>query len=101
MMRRVNRFLLHVALAVLAVLATLSVAPAASAEQATAFPGTPPADGDYDIPNGHFFTEAAPGQGGAGYRVANEAGIPFWDAFKAQGGVDALGYPLTRRFIAK
>src|SRR5205814_7350681 len=81
--------------------AALSLAPAASAEQAGALPGTPPADGDYAIPNGHFFTQAAPGQGGAGYRVANEAGIPFWDAFQAQGGVANLGYPLSRRFIAK
>jgi hypothetical protein len=54
---------------------------------------------DYPIPNGHFFAEAAPGQQGSGYRVANEAGIPLWDAFQAVGGVDKLGYPLTRRFI--
>ncbi|MCC6175398.1 MAG: hypothetical protein IT305_08870 [Chloroflexi bacterium] len=61
----------------------------------------PPDAGDYDIPNGHFFTQAAPGQRGAGYRVANEAGIPFWDAFQDKGGVEALGYPLTGRFIWK
>jgi hypothetical protein len=61
--------------------------------------GTPRADGDYAIPNGHFFTQSAPGQNGNGYRVANEAGIPFWDAFREQGGLDALGYPLTRRFV--
>ena len=36
-----------------------------------------------------------------GYRVANEAGIPFLDAFTARGGVETLGYPLTRRFIPK
>jgi len=61
--------------------------------------GVPPAEGDYPIPNGHFFTQAAPGQGGNGYRVANEAGIPFWDAFQETGGVATLGYPLTRRFV--
>jgi hypothetical protein len=61
--------------------------------------GVPRPDGDYPIPNGHFFTQAAPGQNGNGYRVANEAGLPFWDAFKAEGGLDTLGYPLTRRFI--
>jgi hypothetical protein len=61
--------------------------------------GAPRADGDYPIPNGHFFTQAAPGQNGNGYRVANEAGIPFLDAFREQGGVDTLGYPLTRRFV--
>jgi hypothetical protein len=61
--------------------------------------GVPSSEPDYAIPNGYFFTEAAPGQHGNGYRVANEAGIPFWDAFRALGGVEKLGYPLTRRFI--
>jgi hypothetical protein len=60
--------------------------------------GTPTAEPDYPIPNGYFYTAAAPGQNGAGYRVANEAGIPLWDAYKAAGGTQTLGYPLTRRF---
>ncbi|MFN8636654.1 MAG: hypothetical protein U0893_22625 [Chloroflexota bacterium] len=60
--------------------------------------GVPSPEEDYAIPNGHFFTQAAPGQQGSGYRVANEAGIPFWDAFQAEGSVQSLGYPLTRRF---
>jgi hypothetical protein len=63
--------------------------------------GEPRADPEYAIPNGFFFTEAAPGQHGFGYRVANEAGIPLWDAFQKAGGVQALGYPLTRRFTWK
>ena len=54
---------------------------------------------DLEIPNGYFFTQAAPGQNGAGYRVANEAGIPFWDEFRRHGGLPALGYPVSRRFI--
>jgi hypothetical protein len=53
---------------------------------------------DVAIPNGYFYTQAAPGQKGAGYRVANEAGIPFWDEFQRLGGLDKLGYPVTRRF---
>lgn len=61
--------------------------------------GVPPAEPNYPIPNGHFYTESAPGQHGHGYRVANEAGIPLWDAYQAAGGVGTLGYPLTRRFI--
>jgi hypothetical protein len=60
-----------------------------------------PDNEDYSIPNGHFYPQAAPGQNGAGYRVANEAGIPFWDAFEKQGGLGTLGYPLSRRFIWK
>ena len=101
MIRRVSRLLFRTVLALVCVLAALVGPSAAFAEQATRFPGVPPAEGDYDISNGHFFTEAAPGQGGAGYRVANEAGIPFWDAFQDQGGVGKLGYPLSRRFIVK
>lgn len=53
---------------------------------------------DFSIPNGHFYTQSAPGQNGAGYRVANEAGIPFWDEFQRHGGIAELGYPLTHRF---
>ncbi|MDP8923293.1 MAG: hypothetical protein M3O34_10520 [Chloroflexota bacterium] len=72
-------------------------APRVLAAPAAAAPDTE----DYRIPNGHFFPQAAPGQNGAGYRVANEAGIPFWDAFEETGGLEELGYPLTRRFIWK
>jgi hypothetical protein len=79
--------------------AVLGIAPDALAQANLPRFGIPRADGDYSIPNGHFFTQAAPGQNGNGYRVANEAGIPFWDAFRAHGGVDTLGYPLTRRFV--
>src|SRR5690349_123336 len=101
MMRPVNRHLASVLTVIVLGFVALASAPSVYAEQAGPFPGTPPADGDYDIPNGHFFTQAAPGQGGAGYHVANEAGIPFWDAFQDQGGVGTLGYPLSRRFISK
>lgn len=44
-----------------------------------------------------FFTEA--GQGKGGYAVTNEAGVKFFDAFQALGGVGALGYPSTQRFL--
>ncbi len=78
-------------------LIAIVVALLASAVVATAQPAAPV--GDIHIPNGHFYSQAAPGQHGAGYRVANEAGIPFWDEFQRHGGVAKLGYPLTRRFI--
>lgn len=89
-------------LTVLALVAALgAAAPALAQPLPPSFgtPGTPPAEGDYAIPNGRFFTQAAPGQQGNGYRVANEAGIPFWDAYREAGGVAELGYPLTRRFL--
>jgi hypothetical protein len=55
---------------------------------------------DYDVANGHFFTQTN-GQGkdsSTGFAVTDEGGIPLWSAFKAFGGVDVLGYPVTRRF---
>lgn len=92
------RFLWRLTVAVLVLSVVLGLAPGALAQSASPRFGTPRPDGDYAIPNGHFFTQSAPGQNGAGYRVANEAGIPFWNTFQAEGGVEKLGYPLTRRF---
>ena len=86
---------------VLLLAGALGLSPEALAQSTTPRVGAPRADPDYPIPNGYFFTEAAPGQQGAGYRVANEAGIPLWDAFQAQGAIEKLGYPLTRRFVWK
>jgi hypothetical protein len=55
---------------------------------------------DYDIPGGHFYTQT---NGGAppnfGYRITNDGGIGFWDQFQKLGGVTALGYPASRRFL--
>ncbi|HLC29461.1 MAG TPA: hypothetical protein VJM51_01600, partial [Dehalococcoidia bacterium] len=33
-----------------------------------------------------------------GYTVTDDDGTPFWSLFQELGGVDALGYPITRRF---
>jgi cellulase (glycosyl hydrolase family 5) len=61
--------------------------------------GTPvPRAAEYDIPNGHFFTQTNGGRDGSGFSVTDEDGIPMWSGFKALGGVDVLGYPVTRRF---
>jgi hypothetical protein len=54
---------------------------------------------DFDIPDGHFFTEALPGRSdGAGFAVEDGHGADLWTAFQAAGGLDALGYPTSRRF---
>ena len=54
---------------------------------------------DYDIPNGHFFTQTNGRDDSlAGFSVTNADGVPLWDAFQQLGGVDVLGYPVTRRF---
>lgn len=59
-----------------------------------------PDDPDYDVPGGHFFTEAVtnPSQAGLGYTVVDGGGVALWTAFQNAGGVFALGYPISRRF---
>jgi hypothetical protein len=62
--------------------------------------GSPPqrAD-DYDVVAGHFFTQTNGHKGSAsGFGVTNADGVPFWTAFNNLGGVDVLGYPVSRRF---
>ncbi len=55
---------------------------------------------DYDIPNGHFYTQAVPGRtDGSGFMVANATGIPFWDEYQRYGAWQELGYPISKRFI--
>ena len=83
----------------LATVAVLAIAFAALLPPPAVRAQPTPAVEDFDIPNGHFYTQAAPGQNGAGYRVANEAGIPLWDEYRAQGGLAKLGYPTTRRYL--
>jgi hypothetical protein len=60
-----------------------------------------PRAADYDIPNGHFFTQTN-GRGNdspSGFSVTDSDGVPLWTGFKALGGADVLGYPVTRRFL--
>ena len=62
----------------------------------------PPPPLDHPISGGHFFTQANGRPLGAsrlGYAVTNADGIPFWDAFQRLGGVQAVGYPVGRRFV--
>ncbi|MFI5266893.1 MAG: hypothetical protein ACHQ7M_05885 [Chloroflexota bacterium] len=75
-------------LPVLALLVALGLAPSASAAA------------DAELPSGHFFTEANGGAGADyGYRLSNEGGIGLWSEFQRLGGVAALGYPISRRFM--
>lgn len=56
---------------------------------------------DYDIPNGHFFTQAngrPEGASATGFSVTDEGGVRFWSEFQRLGGVSVLGYPVTHRF---
>lgn len=56
---------------------------------------------DYDIPNGHFYSQAVPGAPpGFGFSVTDAVGVPFWKEYVRLGGLGALGYPLSRRFAS-
>jgi hypothetical protein len=62
--------------------------------------GLPPAKAaDYPISGGRFFTQTnGRTDSPSGYAVTDDGGVPIWTAFQSLGGVDALGYPVTRRF---
>jgi Transglutaminase elicitor len=54
---------------------------------------------DYPITDGQFFTEALPDRDdGAGFAVEDGHGAKLWTAYRAEGGVDTLGYPISGRF---
>ena len=56
--------------------------------------------GDYAVEGGRLFTQAAETEvPDAGFAVTDADGIPFWTEFQRLGGVQALGYPLSRRFV--
>jgi len=59
-----------------------------------------PATPDYDIPNGHFYTQAngQGGAGGSGYSVLDDDQATMWSEFQRLGGVSALGYPISQRY---
>src|SRR5215216_3474536 len=56
---------------------------------------------DQPIPSGRFFSQTAGRDGRSGFRVTNEGGVRLWDEFRRLGGVEALGYPISRRFSWK
>ena len=54
---------------------------------------------DYQVVNGHYYTQAGGDpDGDAGFRIADENGVNFASEFERLGGVEALGYPISRRF---
>ena len=56
---------------------------------------------DWSVGDGHFFTQANGrplGQSQLGFAVTDQDGVRFWSEFQRLGGVNALGYPISRRF---
>jgi hypothetical protein len=64
---------------------------------ASLLPSAALAADDWDIPGGHFFAQTG-GGAGKGYSVTDDGSIRFWSEFKRFGGVNAVGYPASRRF---
>ena len=62
----------------------------------------PPPSGELDAPsaNGWFYKEANGfnGAGEAGFAVVDDADASLWSEFQRLGGVDRLGYPMSKRF---
>jgi hypothetical protein len=63
----------------------------------TLVPNTLP---DWDVPEGHFYTQTAPrvGTTDVGYVVSNSGGATLWQAFRTLGGPGQLGYPISGRW---
>ncbi|MBI3964321.1 MAG: hypothetical protein HY329_01700 [Chloroflexi bacterium] len=59
--------------------------------------GPPPAP-DRALPDGHFYTQAAGGDGVHGFGVTDAAGAPIWSEYRRLGGPGTLGYPVSGRF---
>ena len=88
--RRPAAWLAAVFAALLLVCLNAAVATAQSREAALA---------DYQVVNGHYFTQAGGDpDGDAGFRITDENGVNFASEFARLGGVEALGYPISRRF---
>lgn len=57
---------------------------------------------DFSVPGGHFYTQTngtSRGVQGGGYTISDADNVPFWTFFTQNGGIDVLGYPISRRFI--
>jgi hypothetical protein len=50
------------------------------------------------VPGGWFFSEAA-GPGETGFAVIDDASAKMWTEFNRLGGVNAVGYPVSNRFL--
>ena len=58
--------------------------------------GFPIADDDWPIDGGRFFSQTTPA--GLGYSVVDDDEAKFWTGFHELGGLQNVGYPISRRF---
>ncbi len=54
-----------------------------------------------DLANGRFFSQANgfSGAGGTGFAVIDDGDANMWSEFQRLGGIEALGYPISGRFM--
>ncbi|MBI2885797.1 MAG: cellulase family glycosylhydrolase [Chloroflexi bacterium] len=52
---------------------------------------------EFALPNGRFYTQTV--GGGRGFGIVDNAEAPFWSEFQRLGGVQGVGYPISRRFV--
>ncbi len=52
---------------------------------------------DWAIPGGHFYTQSSHGEGG--FSVVDDSQARFWAEFNRLGGLQTVGYPISRRFV--
>ncbi|MCS6800757.1 MAG: glycosyl hydrolase family 18 protein [Chloroflexota bacterium] len=53
---------------------------------------------NWDLPNGHFFTQTGE-LGRTGFAVTDDEGVPFYSEFRRLGGVEGVGFPRSHRFV--
>ena len=81
-----------------AVLVWLSVVNAVQAHEGEADHTHAPNAPDFAVGTGWYYTQTGSGTG-KGYAITDYRGINFWSSFQQLGGVPAVGYPVSGRFI--
>lgn len=82
-----------------------TTSPPGQAATATPLPPTRPPGtegrNDYPVEGGWFYSQANGRDAGGvyGYTVTDADGVPFWTWFQRYGGVNAVGYPVSHRFL--
>ena len=61
----------------------------------TAEAAAPP---EYETVGGYFFGQTG-GQDGVGFNISDADNLGFWATFRALGGAEQLGFPVSRRFL--
>lgn len=92
------RYLRFLGSLIVALLVWLSVVNAVQAHGDADDHGHAPKGPDYAIGGGWYYTQTGSGTG-KGYAIIDYRGINFWSSFQQLGGVPALGYPVSGRFI--